>query len=89
MSFVYSNYICFHKSDITQFSLQAVCSRLNKQNPDYMQGKSEDDFVTYVFGELDMDKDGYISEHEFMESLTRQNRKDILGGILAFALPQQ
>ena len=66
-----------------------MCSRLNKQNPGYMQGESVDKFVRYVFAELDMNRDGYITEQEFMDSLTKKKRKDIVGGILAFALPLQ
>ena len=78
----------FLNTDINKFSLQVVCSLVNKQNPHYLQGKTVDEFVTWVFSELDMDKDGYVTEREFLTRL-RERRDDFLGGIIAFAMTPQ
>ena len=75
----------FLNTDINKFSLQVVCSLVNKQNPQYLQGKTVDQFVTWVFSELDMDKDGFVTEKEFLTRLTAR-RDDFLGGIIAFAM---
>lgn len=67
------------KTEIKNFAM--AFSRASRANIDHLV--SDDNFITTLITELDMDRNGYISESEFIEGLIKNPEyKKVLAGFI-------